>query len=141
MITEQTKDFLGELLFDTIGTAIREAGAVMRFTGWKLVDEKTKTNYMAIVERICDAVVKDRKTIDVTEPVPEGADVIVIDNETVVLSPEDAPESSLLASVMGEDKAHPVTLAPEVPKSEVPLYVSDKPEKGKKGNRRKKVTA
>ncbi len=118
MITEQTKEFLGELLFDTIGTAIREAGAVMRFTGWKLVDEKTKANYMAIVERICDAVKKDfgdEPSQHIEESVQQTETVSDKDIETARdnLDAVEVPANPLLASVLAEDKDHPVTLAPK----------------------------
>ena len=127
MITEQTKDALGEKLFDTICIAIREAGGVMRYTEWKLVDGKTKDNYMAIVEQMCDIVKKDfngEPSVITTEP---AAPVLLLEEVEETVTP---PDGSLLASVMAEDKDNPVTLAPKLPER-----------KKRRAKRKVKVTA
>ncbi len=54
MVSEQSKNEVGEILFGMLSTAMNERGMKMEFSSWGKVDGQVKENYMRVVDSIIE---------------------------------------------------------------------------------------
>ncbi|KKL62352.1 hypothetical protein LCGC14_2186050 [marine sediment metagenome] len=97
MVSKETENKVGEILFDMIATAMRERGLQMEFSKWGKVDGRVRENYMEIVKHIAEVIENSR------EPT----------NEEIIAARENLDEQEVKTSI---------TLDAGSPE----LYVSDK---------------